>query len=299
LFNGGDFWGQNTYSEYLMKKQLSDSGKTRATREHSSPVAPVRTRRESNSSTARGPTRPGYWVMGRNAVSELLRATPERVLEIWCTPDSAPLIKSLKFAAPVHSDTDRQRLTALIGSESHQGIAAWVAPRSAVSLADLLAAIPPDAPSLLILPDAISDPQNLGAIIRAAECFGADGVILNRNRGCGITPVVTKSAVGATELVPLIEVANADHALRQCQQHNFWVVSAACGSNAEPLSRFTLPPRTLLIVGSEGDGIQPLLLKRSDHLVAIEQCGIIDSLNVSQATAILCHAYRSQNPRPE
>lgn len=287
-----------------MKKQIVEPRKDRASRDQVSRSPSGRVRKETSVSAARSPSRPGYWVIGRNAVAELLRADPERVIEIWCTPETASLASGAAgglalHRAIVHANADRQRLSALVGSESHQGIAVWAAPRPSLTLTELLNAIPPDAPSLLLLPDAISDPQNLGAIIRAAECFGADGVILNRNRGCAITPVVTKSAVGATELVPLVEVSNGDNAVRQCQEHNFWVVAAARGARSEPLSRSALPARTVLIVGSEGDGIQPLLLKRSDHLVAIEQCGVIDSLNVSQATAILCHAYRTQHPRSQ
>lgn len=243
------------------------------------------------------PAGPGYWVMGRNAVAELIRVAPERVRELWCSDESSTIASSLPRNVTIHRDGDRNRLAALVGSESHQGIIAWAAPRPSVTLGELLAAIPADAPSLLILPDGINDPQNLGAIIRAAECFGADGVILNRNRGCGITPVVTKSSVGASEIVPLIEVSNADQALRQCQQHQFWVVAAARTPDAASLRSFTFPTRTLLIVGSEGDGVQPLLLKRADHHLAIEQVGAIDSLNVSQATAILSHEYRRQQPQ--
>ncbi len=234
----------------------------------------------------------GYWVMGRNAVAELIRVAPERVLEVWCTPESASLLSGLSRQVPIHADTERGRLTALVNSDSHQGIVVRATPRTLLGLAEILAAIPADSPALLVLPDSINDPQNLGAILRAAECFGADGVILNRNRGCPVTPVVTKSGVGATELIPLIEVSNADHALRLCQQHHFWVVAASRGHNAQPLEHFTFPSRTLLIVGSEGDGIQPLLVKRADHLVSITQYGAIDSLNVSQATAVLCHEYR-------
>lgn len=252
----------------------------------------------SPSRSAQHPSGPGYWVMGRNAVAELLRVAPERVQEIWCSDETVNLLSALPRRVAIHHDTDRNRLAALVGSESHQGIIAWAAPRASVGLTELLAAIPADAPSLLILPDGINDPQNLGAIIRAAECFGADGVILNRNRGCAVTPVVTKSSVGATEIVPLIEVSNADQALRQCQQHRFWVVAAARTHDAETLSTFSFPTRTLLIVGSEGDGVQPLLLKRADYRLAIEQVGAIDSLNVSQATAILSNEYRRQRPQP-
>lgn len=265
------------------------------------PPSPTKATAPSAKTSPRPPAKPlgpGYWVMGRNAVAELLRVAPERVQEVWCTSDTTTLASSLPRNVTIHHNADRHRLAALVGSESHQGIIAWAAPRAPVTLTELLAAIPADSPSLLILPDGINDPQNLGAIIRAAECFGADAVILNRNRGCGITPVVTKSSVGATEIVPVIEVSNADQALRQCQQHQFWVVAAARTSDAAKLSTFTLPARTLLIVGSEGDGVQPLLLKRADYHVAIEQVGAIDSLNVSQATAILGHEYRRQQSKP-
>ncbi|MCP5504641.1 MAG: 23S rRNA (guanosine(2251)-2'-O)-methyltransferase RlmB [Chlamydiales bacterium] len=141
--------------------------------------------------------------------------------------------------------------------------------------------------SLVLMCDAIQDPQNFGSILRAAECFGVDAVIYSTNRNVALTPVVSKASVGASEIVPLIPVSNLVDTLKKFQDAGYFSVATEISDKAEALDSFVFPEQTLLMIGAEGPGIQPLLSKKSDFHLYIPMKGSIDSLNVSQATAVL------------
>jgi 23S rRNA (guanosine2251-2'-O)-methyltransferase len=135
----------------------------------------------------------------------------------------------------------------------------------------------------------VYDPQNLGALMRAAECFGAAAMVWSRNRGCGLTPVVTKASVGASELLDLIEVSNLADAIRRFKDAGYWIVAADMDPQAEDLQTFQFPAHTVLVMGSEGSGLRELTRRSADSLVRIVTPGRIGSLNVSQATAVILH----------
>ena len=142
-----------------------------------------------------------------------------------------------------------------------------------------------------MLLDSIFDPQNVGAILRSCECFGVDAVIISKIRGCSITPTVTKTSVGATELVPIAEVSNLTTTIEKFQKAGYWAVTAEISDKAIPLNTFEYPEKTVLILGSEGKGVQKIISKKADFHVFIPMLGRIDSLNVSQAAAVFMHSY--------
>ena len=147
--------------------------------------------------------------------------------------------------------------------------------------------------SLVVMCDSITDPQNFGAILRACECFGVDALVFSKNRNVGITPVVSKVSVGGSELVPLIAVSNLVDTLKKFQDVGYFSVAAECHERSQSLYNFEFPSQTVLIIGAEGKGIQPLLSKKADYHLEIPMQGRIDSLNVSQATAVfLSHCRR-------
>ena len=180
----------------------------------------------------------------------------------------------------------------MLSSESHQSFAALVKKRPSPSLVDLINA--DTDTSMVLMLDSIYDPQNLGSILRAAECFNVDAVIWSKNRGADFSPVVSKASVGASELLPIIKVSNLSTSLKQLQKAGFWSVAASCSPPCEDLFTFDFPEKTVLIMGSEGKGLRQLISKNSDYHLRIPLFGKIDSLNVSQATSIILSHHKAQ-----
>lgn len=239
----------------------------------------------------------GAIVIGRNAVREVLRHKPERVIKIMSSAKegAANEIFGLAQSAGVAVEAKRaDEITALAQSDSHQGFLALIKDRPGLELKDLIKSEEGREQSLLVVVDAVQDPQNIGAIFRAAECFGAAGVILSKNRSPGITPAVTKVSVGASELVRSAYVSNLAEAVRKLKEADYWIVAARAGEGSEDLSSFSFPKRAALVLGSEEEGIQNLIEKEADFSVKIPLFGRIDSLNVSQAAAVMLYAARAQ-----
>jgi len=220
--------------------------------------------------------------MGKNCIAELIKRDPARIVE---------LLTSHKEIEAPFDKVDKKRvvtknvLEKITNSTSHQGYVAKVTEREKLSIREF-AENAPDTSFVLLL-DSIEDPQNLGTLLRAAECFGVDAVIFSKNRGASITPVVAKASVGASEIVQTIIVSNLDEALRVLHDNFFTSYVAENEKGAENYSHVRVDKRAVLIMGSEGKGVQKLLKKRAGHKVYIPLKGSINSLNVSQATAVL------------
>ena len=228
------------------------------------------------------------WIMGKNTLEELFKVSPQRLIQVYSSKRNDPLVNALNKKNIKVNFVSKHKLSSLVHSESHQGFVAEVKERDFLSLKQFL-----DTPlqkSLVVMCDSITDPQNFGTILRACECFSVDAVIFSKNRNVSITPTVSKTSVGGSELVPLIPVSNLAETLKAFQKNGYLGVAANCGK--ENLYSFSFPEKTLLILGSEGKGIQPLLLKKADVQLEIPMHGSIDSLNVSQATAVLLSHWR-------
>jgi 23S rRNA (guanosine2251-2'-O)-methyltransferase len=236
-------------------------------------------------------------IMGKNCIEELLKTAPERLVEVFtCKQDANdPIARQLQKKKIPLKVMDKASLTKLVQSESHQSYVASVKERGLPGLKEFFEEFSKKERSLCVMLDSIYDPQNLGAIFRAAECFGADLILFSKNRGADITPVVSKVSSGATEYVPFVKVSNLAETVRQFKKEGFWVVSADVVEGAESVYDFEYPEKTLLILGSEGEGIQPLILKNSDYRLMIPMLGKIDSLNVSQAAAVFLSSYRQKH----
>lgn len=188
-----------------------------------------------------------------------------------------------------------EELSALCASDAHQSFAAELRPNPELSLKELLAALKDRERALLLALDGVQDPHNLGAILRAAECFGVDAVLWSRNRGASITPAVRKVSVGASELVPSLAVGSLAEALERCAEADFWIVAAEARADSKAVHGFQFPKKSVIVLGSEGEGLHALVSARSNERVVIPLFGKIDSLNVSQAAAVLLHEYRAQH----
>ena len=235
-------------------------------------------------------------VVGVNACNELLLHAPGRVLEVFIENEKAhpALVQNARSGNIAVHVLERRKLSELVEGVSHQGVIARVSERSYQELPAIIERLNDAETALIVAVDELYDPQNLGSILRASECFGADAVMWSRNRGVSITPAVTKVSAGASELLSLCPVSNLRNALGELKKSGFWVCVAAVGSEAQSIHEVELPGKVVLVLGSEGKGVQPLIQKEADLLLKIPMFGRIDSLNVSQAAAVFLAAYRSQ-----
>jgi 23S rRNA (guanosine2251-2'-O)-methyltransferase len=233
----------------------------------------------------------GRLIYGKNTVGEVLRHRGGMVREVWLSREST-LVTELTVGKRISVHVfPREVLDEVTGGGVHQGFVAWVNERG-TSLKQLIGAL--DRRAILLCADGINDPQNLGSLFRAAECFGVSGVLYSRSKGATITPVVSKVAVGAAELVPSVEVANIKRALDDLKEAGFWVVTADVGEHCTPVWSSQLPDRIVLVVGEEGDGVGRLISESSDFVVTIPMFGVVDSLNVAQSAAVMLYEIQRQ-----
>lgn len=230
---------------------------------------------------------------GRNAVTEALKAgrTIDKVLLASGDTDSTlRYIASLaKKAGAVVTYCDRRKLDAMSQTGAHQGVIAMAAAREYCSIADILAlaAGRGEAP-LIVICDEITDPHNLGAILRTAECAGAHGVIIPKRRNSGLTAVVAKASAGALEYVPVARVSNLTSAIKTLKDNGVWIYGTAA-DGAAPLYQTDLTGPAAIVIGSEGAGMGRLVAESCDFMVSIPMKGRINSLNASNAAAILLY----------
>lgn len=232
-------------------------------------------------------------IEGRNAVTEALRAgTPiDKIFIARGETDKTlgHIASTARAAGVVVVEADRRKLDYMSATKAHQGVIALAAVREYASVEDILSAARErgEAP-LLVVCDEISDPHNLGAIIRTAECVGAHGVIIPKRRSAGLTAVVDKASAGALEHMAVARVPNLAAAIETLKKNGLWIYgTAAEGSNE--LWKTDLTGPACIVIGSEGDGISRLVREKCDFLVSIPLRGQISSLNASAAAAVLLY----------
>ena len=182
----------------------------------------------------------------------------------------------------------RGKLDGAARTEAPQGVIAFAAPLEEVEL-DLLAQPVDGVAPFLVAVDGVTDPGNLGALLRSAECAGATGVVLPRHRAVHITPAVTKAAAGAVEHLPMAVVGGLPAALSRLRDLGVWVIGLD-GSGRQRIDQVELATEpVVLVLGAEGSGLSPLVQKRCDVVAAIPLRGRLASLNVAAAGAIACY----------
>ncbi|HIS14013.1 MAG TPA: 23S rRNA (guanosine(2251)-2'-O)-methyltransferase RlmB [Candidatus Ornithospirochaeta stercorigallinarum] len=162
-----------------------------------------------------------------------------------------------------------------------------------VSVEDFISSLEEGRDYLVIMLDGITDPHNLGAILRSADQFGADLVVIPERRSVQANETVVKVSSGAAQYVPLAVVTNLTRALEKLKDNGFWVYAADMNGSSSYEEKFS--SRSVLVMGSEGSGISSLVRKNSDYVVSIPMRGHIDSLNVSVAAGILMYQYRKNH----
>jgi len=237
-------------------------------------------------------------VYGRNPVLALLRSGGRRADEIAVLAGGrGPLgeVVALARRAGVKvSFRTREQLTAMAGSSEHQGVVARVSSAEYVDVADLLAE-PMErgqTPFFLVL-DQVQDPRNLGAILRTAEAFGVHGVVIPKHHAVGLTDAAARTAMGALERVPVARATNLVAALETIKESGAWVYGAAAHDGIAPWAADLRGP-VCLVLGSEGEGLRPLVARACDAMLAIPMAGGAESLNVAAAAAVLCYEVARQ-----
>ena len=232
-------------------------------------------------------------IEGRNAVIEALRSG-ENIDKIYLAKGETD--KTLGHIASRAREkgivvvvADRRKLDGMSRTHAHQGVIALAAMREYVSVQSLLdaAAEKGEAP-LLVVCDEISDPHNLGAILRTAECAGAHGVIIPKRRSAGLTAIVGKTSAGAVSYMPVARVANLPATLEELKKKGVWVYGTAAEGTTS-LYDADLKGPAAIVIGSEGSGMGRLVREKCDFLVSIPMKGHISSLNASAAAAILLY----------
>lgn len=236
---------------------------------------------------------PEGMIEGRNAVTEALKSgrVIDKVYIASGDTDKAlgRLAAQAKEAGAVIVQTDRRKLDLMSPTGAHQGIIAAVAAHNYASVNDILARAERkgEAP-LIVICDELSDPHNLGAIVRTAECAGAHGVIIPKRRSVGLTAVVAKASAGALEYMPVARVSNIPAAMEDLKKRGVWICGTAADGDTE-LYKADLEGPTAIVIGNEGDGMSRLVSEHCDFRVSIPMRGEISSLNASAAAAILLY----------
>ena len=232
-------------------------------------------------------------IEGRNAVIEALRAG-ETIDKIYLQKGETDktlghIASKARAAGVVVVEADRRKLDAMSRTHAHQGVIALAAVREYVSVESILdAARERGENPLLVVCDEISDPHNLGAIIRTAECAGAHGVIVPKRRSAGLTAVVAKTSAGAVSYLPVARVPNIAALLADLKKRGIWIFGAAAEGSVS-LYNADLAGPAAIVIGSEGDGMTRLVRESCDFLVSIPMKGRISSLNASAAAAVLLY----------
>ncbi|MEI6243067.1 MAG: 23S rRNA (guanosine(2251)-2'-O)-methyltransferase RlmB [Chlamydiota bacterium] len=236
------------------------------------------------------------WIMGKRCLEEVVKNFPERLIRVYTIPskEEDPLIQTIRQKKVPIVLVSKDKLFSMVHSESHQAFVAEVTRRKYISLSEFLEQTAAKENSFLLLLDSITDPQNMGAILRLAECFQVDGVMWSKNRGSDITPTVAKVSSGASELLELIQVSNLADSVIRLKEADYQVVIADANPKAISLSTFSFPPKTALILGSEGEGLRKRIHDQADYSLYIPMQGKISSLNVSQAAAICLYSWREK-----
>lgn len=240
-------------------------------------------------------------VIGRNAVRELLKSEREidKILVQRGEREGSIVVlvaMAIEKGIPV-VETDKNKLDSMSGFVPHQGIIAMASEKEYCSVDDILniARERGEAP-FIVIADGITDPYNLGALIRCAEGAGVHGLIIPKRRSTGLTPLVSKASAGAIEHMAIAKVANISNTIRYLKEKGVWIFAAEAGGKPYYETDFKGPCG--LVFGSEGNGVSQIVIENSDVLTSIPMYGKVNSFNVSTAASvILCEAARQNRTK--
>jgi len=238
------------------------------------------------------------YIIGLHAVEQWVEKSPQGAVLYIAKPTKRNIAvkESAKRNGIKTQNIDLREMDRLCGGEEHKGILLGLPPEKKQKEHDLKTLLEDSGDSaLFLLLDGITDPRNLGAILRSAEQFSADAVIIPERRSAADSPVVSKTSAGADALVPVISAVNLSRIMEEIKKYGFWIYGAAMeGISA---AQVNLQGKTALVLGSEGSGLRQNIRNHCDELISIPTSGILDSLNVSVAAGILLYEVRRQQAR--
>ena len=237
--------------------------------------------------------REGEWIYGRRPVAEVLRAgsrtIDERVLPPRAPGESDDIAELRALArareVPVRA-LERDRLDRLCRGGHHQGAAVRVSPFAYAPFADLLEEARDNPSALFVVLDHLTDPQNVGTILRTANAAGATGVIVAEDRACGVTPAAVRASAGASETLRVARVVNIVRAMEDLKKAGVWLTGLDFGDDARDYDAVDYTGAAGLVVGAEGDGLSRLARRTCDFVARLPMLGAVESLNASVAAAI-------------
>lgn len=225
-------------------------------------------------------------IFGIRPVVEALRSGRRRVFEVLDAVGDREVAKAAKARGVGVKKVSRQRIEELTRGAVHQGVAARVEPYPYSGLEEILSTHEP----LVLVLDGVTDPRNLGAVLRAADGAGASGVVVPKDRAVGVTADAVKASAGASEHVRVARETNLKRAIDRMKQSGLWVYAA--GTGGTPYTVLDLAGPVALVLGSEGRGVRRLVREACDGEVSIPMLGAVESLNVSVAAAVLLYEAR-------
>lgn len=234
------------------------------------------------------------YVYGKNVVKQLL-SDHKKIYEILLADqlNDPELKKQIEIEKVPVVIMNRKKMDAKFQGERHQGIAAKIDEYKTYSIDEIIATIPEGKQPLLVMLDGLEDPHNLGAILRTADTIGVDGIIIGKHRSVSLTPTVAKVSTGAIDTVKVAMVTNLVQTLKKLKDQGYWVVGADM-NNSIDYRRGNYDMPIVLVVGSEGFGISPLVRKNCDFTIHLPMVGKISSLNASVACGVLLYEIFNQ-----
>jgi 23S rRNA (guanosine2251-2'-O)-methyltransferase len=235
-------------------------------------------------------------IYGLRPVIEALRSPRREVFEVLDASGNAEVAEEVGASIAPVKRVSRARIEELARGGVHQGVAARVGPYPYSGLDEILASPEP----LVLVLDGVTDPHNLGAILRVADGAGASGVVIPKDRAVGVTAAAVKASAGASEHVRVARETNLRRAIDRMKENGLWVYAAvgeAGGTGATPYHELDLTGPVALVLGSEGRGIRRLVREGCDGEISIPMLGAVGSLNVSVAAAVLLYEARRQRGR--
>lgn len=228
-------------------------------------------------------------IYGLRPVVEALRSKRREVREVLDSVGDGEISTEAAVRGIPVKRVPRDRVEELARGGVHQGVVARVEPYPYSGLEEILAAPDP----LVVVLDRVTDPRNLGAVLRAANGAGVSGVVVPKDRAAGVTPAAVKASAGASEHVPVARETNLRRALEKMKEASIWVYGAEGGA-ASAYTKLDLSGSIAFVLGSEGRGLRPLVREGCDGAVSIPMLGAVSSLNVSVAAAVLLFEARRQ-----
>src|SRR2546428_135863 len=233
-------------------------------------------------------------IFGMNPVLETIRPHPQRIHNISVSKGAHTnrVFDAAKKAGLPVRVLPADQIDRLAGRGVHNGVVADV---SEASYADFDEIIAREDTKFVLMLDGVTDPQNFGAILRVAEGFGVNVVVIPQHESVGLTPAAVKASAGASEWVPVAQVTNLARTIESLKKRDYWVYAAS--ANGERPSAIDFTGKVALVLGSEGKGIRRNVLEHCDRTVTIPMSGRVDSLNVATAAAVLCYEVRRQQSK--